>query len=208
MRTTSFRKFFFFFPYRFQPVGPSPRKIRKNKTRTDNNNNKKKRPFKVKNSRSETRNAEEWWWRNVIAVFNLHVHLRPRGFILSFFFLDSFLFLVHLHDASTSIIRLGAFEKRRRPIFFSFGSVGRRHRPTKTKSRRQTKTARAKRKTDIVGHNNGRPTSGERGVKRVTRRQQNYQTRFPECFETKPEDKWNSFLDQKQADESDLYILC
>lgn len=53
MRTTSFRKFFFFFPYRFQPVGPSPRKIRKNKTRTDNNNNnsnnnKKKGPLKLK----------------------------------------------------------------------------------------------------------------------------------------------------------------
>jgi hypothetical protein len=96
-------------------------------------------------------------------------------------------------------------KKRRRPIFFSFGRAVT-DRPRQSRDAKQKRPG-PKRKTDIVGYNNGRPTSGERGVKRVTRRQQNYQTRFPECFETKPEEKWNSFKDQKQA-ESDLYILC
>jgi hypothetical protein len=145
--TRSFRKFFFF-PYRFQPVGASPRKTRKNKTRTDNNNNNnnnnKKKPFKVKIHGARLGTPKNGGGA-MSSQFSISTFTFAPG-VLFCIFLDSFLFLVHLHDASTSIIRLGAFEKRRRPIFFSFGSVGRRHRPTKTKSRRQTKTARAKRK--------------------------------------------------------------
>jgi hypothetical protein len=80
--------------------------------------------------------------------------------VLFCIFLDSFLFLVHLHDASTSIIRLGAFEKRRR---FSFRSVA----PSPTdqdKVETPNKNGQGQKETDIVGYNNGRPTSGEREV--------------------------------------------
>jgi hypothetical protein len=194
---------FSFFPIGFNRSVPHQEKREKNKTRTDNNNNSKKRPFKVKIHGARLGTPKNGGGA-MSSQFSISTFTFAPGILFCLFF-DSFLFLVHLHDASTSIIRLGAFEKRRRPIFFSFGRAVT-DRPRQSRDAKQKRPG-PKRKTDIVGYNNGRPTSGERGVKRVTRRQQNYQTRFPECFETKPEEKWNSFKDQKQA-ESDLYILC
>jgi hypothetical protein len=126
---------FSFFPIGFNRSVPHQEKREKNKTRTDNNNNSKKRPFKVKIHGARLGTPKNGGGA-MSSQFSISTFTFAPGILFCLFF-DSFLFLVHLHDASTSIIRLGAFEKRRRPIFFSFGSVGRRHRPRQSRDAKQ-----------------------------------------------------------------------